>query len=462
MLISIYFYMSFVPVYILILLTTIIIDFFSGILIEKHENRKRNFFLLLSIVANLGMLFFFKYFNFFNENLSLFTNIFNIKYDPLILKILLPIGLSFHVFQSLSYTIEVYRGNQKAERNFGILALYVLFYPQLVAGPIERPQNLLHQFYERHKFEINRVFSGLTLMLGGFLKKIVIADRLALFVNPVFSNPGNYDGVSLAIAIIFFTFQIYCDFSGYSNIAVGSARVLGFEIMQNFKQPFLAVSVAKFWNRWHISLSTWLRDYLYYPLIFSFKEKPIKTKLYMASVITFVLIGIWHGANWTFAVFGAIHGIYIVFGQATKTFRARITQWIFTLKLLKFYRVWQSIAVFGLFSFSLIFFRANTLSDATYIIAHLFNGWPLFFSNILNPQFLNQYVFMGFSGSEFYLSVFLILVLVAFESFQQMPKIRSFLVQQPVFVGAFAFALGILSLLVFGKFSGQEFIYFQF
>lgn len=443
--------MSFVPVYILILFTTIIIDFFSGIFIEKHENKTRKLFLLLSIVANLGMLFFFKYFNFFNENLSLFTNLFNIKYDPLILKILLPIGLSFHVFQSLSYTIEVYRGNQKAERNIGILAVYVLFYPQLVAGPIERPQNLLHQFYEQHKFEINRVFSGLVIMLGGFLKKIVIADRLALFVNPVFSNPSNYSSTSLTVAVVFFTFQIYCDFSGYSNIAVGSARVLGFDIMQNFKQPFFATSIAKFWQRWHISLSSWLRDYLYYPLIFSFKKSG-KTKLYLASLITFALIGLWHGANWTYVIFGAINGIYLVFGQITKTFRARIAQLIGIAKLPKLYHFLQSIIVFGLFSFSLIFFRANTLDDAIYVITHLFSGWSESVSNI----------FVGFSKGEFYLSVFLILSLISFELLQRVSKLKSFVVRQPAFAGAFAFAFGILSLLVFGKFSGQEFIYFQF
>ncbi|HEY4521859.1 MAG TPA: MBOAT family O-acyltransferase [Candidatus Paceibacterota bacterium] len=459
--ISVYFYISFVPVYILILLTTITIDFFSGILIENAKNKKRKLYLLISILANGGILFFFKYFNFFNENLSVAANFLNVGYEPLLLNIILPIGLSFHVFQSMSYTIEVYRNNQKAERNFGILALYVLFYPQLVAGPIERPQNLLHQFYERHEFDIKRVGSGLALMLGGFLKKIVIADRLALFVNPVFSNVSEYSGISFVIAGVFFTIQIYCDFSGYSNIAVGSARVMGFNIMQNFERPFFAKSIAKFWNRWHISLSTWLRDYLYYPLVFSFKEKTT-AKLYLASLITFTLIGLWHGANWTFVIFGAIHGVYLIVGQTTKKFRARIMERIGITKWTKIHHVLQSITVFGLFSLSLIFFRANTLTDAIYILKNLFSGWSTLVSNFLNPQFLNQYIFMGFSKGEFYLSLFLILVLTAFELFQQTIGLKSFIARKPAFWGAFIFALGILSLLIFGRFGGEEFIYFQF
>ena len=298
-------------------------------------------------------------------------------------------------------------------------------------------------------------------MLGGFLKKIVIADRLALFVNPVFSNVSEYSGISFLIAGIFFTIQIYCDFSGYSNIAVGSARVMGFDIMQNFERPFFAKSVAKFWNKWHISLSTWLRDYLYYPIIFSFKEKTTG-KLYFASLVTFTLIGLWHGANWTFIIFGAIHGIYLIVGQATKTFRDRITQRIGIAKWPRIHHALQSATVFGLFSFSLIFFRANTLTDAVYILKNLFNGWPTFISNFLNLQFLNQYVFIGFSGGEFYLSIFLILVLIAFELFQQTTGLKPFIARKPAFLGAFTFALGILSLLIFGRFGGGEFIYFQF
>ncbi|MDO8676544.1 MAG: MBOAT family O-acyltransferase [Candidatus Azambacteria bacterium] len=442
-------------------MTTIIIDYFSGIFIESTAGRTKKSFLLLSILANGGMLFFFKYFNFFNENLSAISGFFNIAYQPFILNIVLPIGLSFHVFQSMSYTIEIYRGNQKAERHFGILALYVLFFPQLVAGPIERPQNLIHQFYERHKFDISRVGSGLALMLGGFIKKVVIADRLALFVNPVFSNATEYYGISLLIAGVFFAFQIYCDFSGYSSIALGSARVLGINLMQNFERPFFARSIAKFWQRWHISLSSWLHDYLYYPIVFSFKQKTA-AKLYLATLITFTLIGLWHGANWTFVIFGALQGIYIFIGQATKQFRTRIAEWVGIAKWPSLYHIWQSAIVFGLFSLSLIFFRANTLQDAVYIISHFGDGWPVFISNFSNPQFLNQYIFMGFSKSEFYLSVFSILSLISYELIYKTTKFRAFFDRQPAFVGAFIFTLGILSLFVFGTFSGQEFIYFQF
>ncbi|MEK7551808.1 MAG: MBOAT family O-acyltransferase [Patescibacteria group bacterium] len=458
---SAYFYMSFVPVYILILVATIVIDFFCGILIENAKGRSRKFFLLVSILANIGILFFFKYFNFFNENLLALTNFLHIAYDPLILKIALPIGLSFHVFQSISYTIEVYRGRQKAEHNIGILALYVLFYPQLVAGPIERPQHLIHQFYERHKFEIRRILSGLTLILGGFLKKVVIADRLAQFVNPVFSNTTDYYGVSFMIAIIFFTFQIYCDFSGYCDIAVGSALVLGIKIMQNFDRPFFARTVAKFWQRWHISLSSWLRDYLYYPIVFFFKKKN-SFKLYLSSLITFTLIGLWHGANWTFIIFGTLQAVYLIVGQTTKAFRTQIVEWLGIVKWPKCYHVWQSIMVFGLFSLSLVFFRADTLSDVFYIFSHIGDGWSLFFSQITDIQFLNQYVFIGYTRSEFFLAVFSVFILILFEFLERKEWVRAFITRRPVFFGSFTFAFGVLTLLVFGKFSGQEFIYFQF
>lgn len=254
---SCYFYMAFVPIYILILGFTIVIDYFAGIYIENSSGRRRKVFLIVSLIANISVLCVFKYYNFINENIgSVFPY----------LAILLPIGLSFHTFQAMSYTIEVYRGNQKAERDFGIYALFVMFYPQLVAGPIERPQNLLHQFHEKHEFSLERVSSGLKQMLIGFLKKLVIADRIGIYVDTIYNNSATQSGQSLACATVFFAFQIYCDFSAYSDIAIGAARVMGFDLMKNFNRPYLATSVSQFWRRWHISLSTWFKDYVYIPL----------------------------------------------------------------------------------------------------------------------------------------------------------------------------------------------------
>jgi D-alanyl-lipoteichoic acid acyltransferase DltB (MBOAT superfamily) len=225
------------------------------------------------------------------------------------LSIILPIGLSFHTFQSLSYVIEVYKGHQKAERHLGIYALYVMFFPQLVAGPIERPQNLLHQIREQHIIKYDRVIYGLELMLWGFFQKIVVADRLSLMVNPIYNHVHDYNGLSLIIATLFFSIQIYCDFAGYSNIAIGSAKILGFSLMNNFKQPYLASSVTDFWRKWHISLSTWFRDYIYIPLG---GNRVGKFKLYRNILITFLISGLWHGANWTFIIWGALHGTYII------------------------------------------------------------------------------------------------------------------------------------------------------
>ncbi|MBC8061069.1 MAG: hypothetical protein H7Y18_10425 [Clostridiaceae bacterium] len=232
--------MAFIPKYIIILAFTITIDFFIGIILEKLIGDKRKIFLTVSILSNIGILFVFKYFNFFNSNLIKVADYFHWNYPIESLKIILPIGLSFHTFQSLSYIIEIYKGKQKAERNFGIFALFVMFYPQLVAGPIERPQNLLHQFHEKHYFDIARVSDGLKMMLWGLFKKVVIADRLALFVNQVYGNPENYKGIQLITATIFFAFQIYCDFSGYSDIAIGAAKVMGFNLMTNFNRPYLS------------------------------------------------------------------------------------------------------------------------------------------------------------------------------------------------------------------------------
>src|ERR1017187_1193708 len=260
---SCYFYMAFVPVYILILGGTIIIDYFAGIWIGKSEGSTRKLFLVLSLVTNIGVLVFFKYFNFLNENLGIILHGAGYQNPIPFLSILLPIGLSFHTFQAMSYTIEVYRGSQQTERHFGIYALYVMFYPQLVAGPIERPQNMLHQFHEKHEFDYDRLKSGIALIAWGMFKKIVIADRLGLFVNQVYDNVHEYQGISLLVAIFLFAFQIYCDFSGYTDIALGAARTMGFRLMYNFNFPFGTKNISDFWRHWHISLSSWYNDYLY-------------------------------------------------------------------------------------------------------------------------------------------------------------------------------------------------------
>lgn len=260
---SCYFYMAFVPIYILILGFTIVIDYFAGILIENSEGKRRKLFLILSLIANIGVLAVFKYHNFLNENLTFLMHGFGLSNPIPYLSIILPIGLSFYTFQAMSYTIEVYRGNQKAERHFGIFSLYIMFYPLLLAGPIERPYNLLPQLRIKQDFEYTRVVEGLRLMLWGLFKKLVIADRLAIYVNAVYNNYEAHNGTTLILASIFFTFQIYCDFSGYSDMAIGAAKVMGIKLMNNFNRPYFSRSMSEFWKRWHISLSSWFRDYVY-------------------------------------------------------------------------------------------------------------------------------------------------------------------------------------------------------
>src|SRR5215467_859612 len=315
------FYMAFIPAYIAILGITILIDYCAGIWLEKtKDDRTRRLLLLLSIVATCSVLFVFKYFYFVVDNTRWLAGIFGWSLTGPSIRIILPIGLSFHTSQSLSYVIQVFRGRQKAERNFLTYATYVMFFPQLVAGPIERPQNLLHQFYERHDFDYVRVTSGLKRMAWGFFKKLVVADRLALYVNDVYAAPRNFNGLQLTVATVFFAYQIYCDFSGYSDIAIGAAQVLGFKLMENFKTPYYSRSVSEFWHRWHISLSTWFRDYLYIPLGGS--RWGMRWWI-LAILITFVVSGLWHGANWTFVIWGALNGFYLLFGSATKRWRDR-------------------------------------------------------------------------------------------------------------------------------------------
>jgi D-alanyl-lipoteichoic acid acyltransferase DltB (MBOAT superfamily) len=439
--------MSFVPIYILILGFTIIIDYWAGIFLEKTTGKNRKFFLIASLVANIGVLSVFKYYNFFNENLTALLHDIGLENPVPALSILLPIGLSFHTFQAMSYTIEVYRGNQKAEKNFGIYALYVMFYPQLVAGPIERPQNLLHQFYENHKFDYERVVNGLKLILWGFFKKLVIADRLALYVGAVYNNPTHHTGLSFIMATIFFAFQIYCDFSGYSDIAIGAAKVMGFKLMTNFNRPYLARNISEFWQRWHISLSTWFKDYLYIPLGGNRVSVP---RWYFNLFFVFLISGLWHGANWTFIIWGALNGFYLVFAIVSRGIRNRIAQLVGLNKLPRINRTIEVATTFMLVCFAWIFFRANSLADSFLIIKNIFNlKGPLFFDSA--------------DPSSFVFSVFGICMLLMIELKQEYYKGKFSLFNNPHWlIRNLSYAVLIILILLIGVFDGGQFIYFQF
>jgi D-alanyl-lipoteichoic acid acyltransferase DltB (MBOAT superfamily) len=445
--------MAFIPIYILILGFTILVDYFAGIYIENAEGKKRKLFLIFSLIANIGVLALFKYYNFLNDNFSFLLNGLGLNNPIPYLSILLPVGLSFHTFQAMSYTIEVYRGHQKAERHFGIYSLYVMFYPQLVAGPIERPQNLLHQFREKHRFDYNRITSGLRLMAWGLFKKVVIADRLAIVVDTVYDNPQHYNSLSLIIAIIFFTFQIFCDFSGYSDIAIGSARVMGFNLMTNFDKPYHSKSIHEFWKRWHISLSTWFKDYLYIPLGGNRVTIP---RWYFNLFIVFLISGLWHGANWTFVIWGALHGFYLIFALITLNIRKKLTNF-FRLNHISFLPV---LTTFVLVAFAWIFFRADDVNSAFYIVKQLFIGVPDVLIKLKNNQPVLEN--LGLENKDLILSFLLILFLEIVHFIQSKRSISYIISQKPAYV-RFAIYYGIIiAILFWGVYEKRQFIYFQF
>lgn len=316
-------------------------------------------------VACLGVLFFFKYFNFVSESVTAVFRLFAIQMNPVLLNLLLPVGISFYTFQTLSYVIDVYKGDVKAEHHFGYYATFISFFPQLVAGPIERTNNLLPQIKAEHKFDYDQATYGLKLMAWGYFKKIVIADTLSQFVSKVYDAPQGFSGFALVLATVFFTLQIYCDFSGYSDIAIGTAKLFGINLMTNFKSPYFSQSIKEFWSRWHISLSSWFRDYVYIPLGGS---RVGKIRHAVNLLITFLVSGLWHGANWTFVIWGGIHGLGQVIENAIvpkKKLKEKSTgcEWIIRV-----------LCVFAFVSFAWIFFVSNSLEDAVYVISHLFTG----------------------------------------------------------------------------------------
>jgi len=437
--------MAFIPIYILILGFTIVVDYFVGILLENTKGQHRKYWLIISLIANIGVLAVFKYYNFLNTNLSETLNIFG--YHNIIpnLSIILPIGLSFHTFQAMSYTIEVYRGKQKAERHFGIYALYVMFYPQLVAGPIERPQNLIHQFYEKHYFEYVRIVEGLKLMLWGFFMKIVIADRLAIYVNAVYNNAHKHTGKTLAVATVFFAFQIYCDFAGYSNIALGAAKVMGFKLMTNFNRPYFSLSISEFWKRWHISLSSWFRDYLYISLGGNRVSIP---RWYFNLLIVFTISGLWHGASWTYILWGAINGFYLVFAIITEKWRKSINKLTRLDKLPHLHNSIQIGMTFLLTCFAWIFFRANSMQDAIYILKAIshFHG-----SVFVEDWYKFAYGIAGIG----------LLILIEYRREYLSPDQLPFTSKHWI-VEQLSYGLLIYLIVLIGVFDGSQFIYFQF
>ncbi|MDR1913152.1 MAG: MBOAT family protein [Clostridiales bacterium] len=329
---------------------------------------KRKLYVALSFASNLFILYLFKYFNFSISTLNQILKYAHLSVIKPSFSLLLPVGISFYTFQALSYTMDVYRGKIDAERNFLKYSLFVSFFPQLVAGPIERTKNLLTQIGEEHHFDYNRMINGFILMLWGYFQKVVIADRVAILVDTVFDNYQKYSGFQILIAIFFFSIQIYCDFAGYSNIAIGAAQIMGFKLTVNFNRPYLALSIQDFWRRWHITLSTWFRDYLYISLG---GNRCSRIKKYRNIMITFLVSGLWHGANWNYVIWGGLHGLYQIVEDALKTIRTKarhIEKLPNDGSLFKFVQI---IVTFILVCFAWIFFRASSLDTAFGVIKRI-------------------------------------------------------------------------------------------
>jgi alginate O-acetyltransferase complex protein AlgI len=438
---SYYFYMCWSTRYIFVIWAITLIDYAAGLQIEKAAAlNRRQLFLGISLFCNLALLVIFKYFNFLTGSLHGAAHMFGLRYDPPLLSIILPVGLSFHTFQAMSYTIEVYRGRVPAERNLLEYALYVAFFPQMVAGPIERPYELLPQFHREPRVTWEGVSSGMVQALWGLFKKMVLADNVADFVKLVYDSPRHYGGSALAMATVLFSIQIYCDFSGYTDIALGLARMMGYELRINFMQPYFSRSVGEFWRRWHISLSTWFRDYVYIPLGGSRVEP---SRHYVNLMITFVVSGLWHGANWTFVAWGFLHGLYLIAAQAIAQRFPRAARVPSFLKIL---------VTFSLVTFAWIFFRANTLGDAWFIASHLL---PL---GRLDPVLLKVGGFSRATAPYLVLSIAAMFIVEWWIAHPlRVPRVWG----RPAF-RALAYNACCYAIVFFGFFGHRDFIYFQF
>lgn len=461
---SYYFYMSWNANYAVLIALSTITTFASGILIDRSNrlaDKKRSvqlkkLWVFLSVFINFGILFMFKYYNYFSHSLErILMHFHNPIYIPSF-DYLLPVGISFYTFQALSYTIDVYRNDIKAEKNLGKYALFVSFFPQLVAGPIEKSKHLLHQFDEKHTFDYMRVKNGLLLMLWGLFQKMVVADRLAVLVNTVYNNPSAYKGFEIVIGTVFFAFQIYCDFSGYSDIARGAAEVMGFRLSCNFKSPYFSKSIKEFWRRWHITLCVWFKDYMYIPLG---GNRRGKVRTYYNIMAVFIVSGLWHGATINFIIWGALHGAYQIIGDLLKPIRQRVLQ-TFRIKTNSLgYKLYQVMVTFLLVDFAWIFFRAGSFTGALLILRNMF---------YFNPEvFINGSIYnLGLDAKDFMLAILSIGIILSANLLQRNKNLRNELSEKQLGWRWAVYLSCIVIIMIFGiygpGYSPEQFVYFQF
>ncbi len=432
---SYYFYMSWNPKYALLMLTSTAITYFAALGISHFaQRREKRLCLVVGLVLNLSILGLFKYYNFLASNIESALQTCGLAIDLPGFGYLLPVGISFYIFQALGYSIDVYRGTTKAETDFPTYALFVSFFPQLVAGPIERSNNLLPQFKQQHRFDYESAMAGIKLMAWGYFMKLVLADRCALYVDAVFNNIANHSGGSYLVASLLFPFQIYGDFAGYSFIAIGTARILGFRLMDNFNRPYFAATIREFWHRWHISLSTWFKDYVYIPLG---GDRVGQMRNYFNLLVTFVVSGIWHGANWTFFCWGALHGILLCIEKALGIGAKKYSG---VEKLLHW------CGTFVLVCLAWVLFRARTVADAITVVSGIFTDL-----SVPSIDFANL------------VGVGLAMILLLTKEFVEERKSDMRVTQaRHSFFDHIKVALLMAIIMLFGVLGGDQFIYFQF
>lgn len=456
---SLYFYAVWNPPYLLQVLCAIAVAFYCAIQIGRSEDpARRRRFLYLSLILLFGNLFVFKYLGFANESLRSLAHFVGLPYPASAINLLLPIGISFYTFQLVSYVVDVYKGLMPAETRYTQLAMYLMFFPHLVAGPIERAVNLLPQFSMPTRFDTQRLTFGMQLMLWGFFKKVVVADRLAPMVERTYGNPQDQAGLAFIFATICFGIQVYCDFSGYSDIAIGAAQCLGFKLTRNFNQPYSAVSIQDFWKRWHITLSTWLTDYVFTPLS---RQKTFKIKWFyqilIALFLTFVASGIWHGAKWTFVVWGAFHGSCLVLSMLTQNWRRNVIAKLGLAQMPNLHLFLRRAMTLSLIFVSYVFFRANSLSDAVQIL------WSIAGSVAVNPS-IGIRQFTSGNTPELILGLVAGLAVFMIETGQTRGSIRVAISERPVWVQWSLYYASLTVVILLGAYygNGQQFIYFQF
>jgi alginate O-acetyltransferase complex protein AlgI len=453
---SYYFYATFKVAYLALIIFSTLTAYLAALGMNRWDGPSvRKLLLILGLIGNLGLLFVFKYFDFFDASLQQLLGLGHFTYTSHALKFLVPVGISFYVFQVASYLIDVYRRDTAAEKHPGIFALYVAFFPKLLAGPIERARAFIPQLYENSHFDMERITNGLKLLCWGLFKKIVIADRLAAFVNIVYADPQAYSGATLVLVVIFYGFQIYCDFSGYTDIAIGLAQMFGLRLSDNFNRPWSATSVGDWWRRWHISLSSWFRDYLYIPLGGSHVRR---SRIYLNYLIIFLICGLWHGANWTYVAWGLMQAIYLIFGRASIGVRAKWNAAVGLDKKPRLHRRLRILYTFALICLSLIFFRAETLSDAFYILSHLHAGW----GNIWNTEAITRMICLTGSRIDLLIALASLIFLGIVHKLAAHATMRHMFTDKPIWLRFslyYAIAAGILLL---SPPDVANFIYFQF